>query len=99
MTILAGCKHNAGDERAKRRGVAGEIFMWKIGGAKASTGASLEEVQASEFLEWFPEVLRARMASAEERFTTTRPQTLLPISMQTPRPQLSSVVISMYPAT
>ncbi|TLP45911.1 MULTISPECIES: dihydroxyacetone kinase subunit DhaK [Cohaesibacter] len=34
-------------EREKRRGVAGEIFMWKIGGAKASIGASLEEVQAS----------------------------------------------------
>lgn len=35
------------DEREKRRGVAGEIFMWKIGGAKAATGASLEEVRAS----------------------------------------------------
>ncbi|MDV7145575.1 dihydroxyacetone kinase subunit DhaK [Tropicimonas sp. TH_r6] len=35
------------EERAKRRGVAGEIFMWKIGGAKASTGASLEEVQGA----------------------------------------------------
>ncbi|MDX3924259.1 MAG: dihydroxyacetone kinase subunit DhaK [Shinella sp.] len=34
-------------EREKRRGVAGEIFMWKIGGAKAATGASLEEVRAS----------------------------------------------------
>jgi len=34
------------DERAKRRGVAGEIFMWKIGGAKANEGASLEEVRA-----------------------------------------------------
>ncbi|NTF91106.1 dihydroxyacetone kinase subunit DhaK [Agrobacterium rhizogenes] len=34
------------EEREKRRGVAGEIFMWKIGGAKASTGASLEEVRA-----------------------------------------------------
>lgn len=33
-------------EREKRRGVAGEIFMWKIGGAKAATGASLEEVRA-----------------------------------------------------
>ena len=31
-------------ERDKRRGVAGEIFMWKMGGAKASEGASLEEV-------------------------------------------------------
>ncbi|MDP2079606.1 MAG: dihydroxyacetone kinase subunit DhaK [Pseudotabrizicola sp.] len=34
-------------EREKRRGVAGEIFMWKIGGAKAATGASLAEVQAA----------------------------------------------------
>ena len=35
------------EEREKRRGVAGEIFMWKIGGAKAATGASLEEVRAT----------------------------------------------------
>lgn len=34
-------------EREKRRGVAGEIFMWKIGGAKAATGAPLAEVQAA----------------------------------------------------
>ena len=34
-------------EREKRRGVAGEIFMWKIGGAKAATGASLEEVRVT----------------------------------------------------
>ncbi|HEY0121071.1 MAG TPA: dihydroxyacetone kinase subunit DhaK [Rhizobium sp.] len=34
------------EEREKRRGVAGEIFMWKIGSAKASKGASLEEVRA-----------------------------------------------------
>ncbi len=33
-------------ERAKRRGVAGEIFMWKIGGAKAAVGGLLAEVQA-----------------------------------------------------
>lgn len=32
------------DQREKRRGVAGEVFMWKIGGAKAATGASLDEV-------------------------------------------------------
>ncbi len=32
------------DEREKRRGVAGEIFMWKCGGAKAAKGASLDEV-------------------------------------------------------
>lgn len=34
-------------EREKRRGVAGEIFMWKIAGAKAATGAGLAEVQAA----------------------------------------------------
>lgn len=32
-------------ERDKRRGVAGEIFMWKIGGAMAASGATLPEVQ------------------------------------------------------
>ena len=35
------------EEREKRRGVAGEIFMWKVGGAKAATGASLEEVRVA----------------------------------------------------
>lgn len=30
----------------KRRGVAGEILMWKVGGAKAAMGASLDEVIA-----------------------------------------------------
>lgn len=35
------------EEREKRRGVAGEIFMWKVGGAKAATGASLEAVRAT----------------------------------------------------
>jgi dihydroxyacetone kinase len=35
-----------GDE-AKRRGVAGEVFMWKVGGAKAAQGASLDEVIAA----------------------------------------------------
>ncbi|MCP8895073.1 dihydroxyacetone kinase subunit DhaK [Shinella daejeonensis] len=35
------------EEREKRRGVAGEIFMWKIGGAKAAEGASLEDVRAT----------------------------------------------------
>ncbi len=34
-------------EVEKRRGVAGEILMWKIGGAKASTGADLDEVIAA----------------------------------------------------
>lgn len=32
------------DERGKRRGVAGEVLMWKVGGAKAATGANLDEV-------------------------------------------------------
>lgn len=31
-------------EKEKRRGVAGEVLMWKVGGAMASKGASLEEV-------------------------------------------------------
>lgn len=35
-----------GDE-GKRRGVAGEVFMWKIGGAKAALGGSLDEVIAA----------------------------------------------------
>jgi len=34
-------------EPHKRRGVAGEIFMWKIGGARAALGGSLDEVIAS----------------------------------------------------
>ena len=34
------------DEIAKRRGVAGEILMWKVGGAKASLGGTLDEVIA-----------------------------------------------------
>jgi dihydroxyacetone kinase len=33
-------------EREKRRGVAGEILMWKVGGAKAAMGGSLDEVIA-----------------------------------------------------
>lgn len=32
------------DQREKRRGVAGEILMWKVGGAKAAMGGSLYEV-------------------------------------------------------
>ena len=35
------------EEREKRRGVAGEIFMWKVAGAKAARGADLEQVIAS----------------------------------------------------
>ncbi|RUT81468.1 MULTISPECIES: dihydroxyacetone kinase subunit DhaK [unclassified Mesorhizobium] len=34
------------DERDRRRGVAGEIFMWKCAGAKAAEGADLADVQA-----------------------------------------------------
>jgi phosphoenolpyruvate---glycerone phosphotransferase subunit DhaK len=34
------------DRREDRRGVAGEIMMWKAGGAKAAMGASLAEVIA-----------------------------------------------------
>ena len=34
-------------ERDKRRGVAGEIMMWKCGGAKAAMGGSLDEVIAT----------------------------------------------------
>ena len=34
------------DQMGKRRGVAGEIFMWKCGGARAAEGGSLEEVIA-----------------------------------------------------
>jgi phosphoenolpyruvate---glycerone phosphotransferase subunit DhaK len=33
-------------ERDKRRGVAGEVLMWKVGGAKAALGGSLDEVIA-----------------------------------------------------
>ena len=33
-------------QREKRRGVAGEILMWKVGGAKAAMGASLDDVIA-----------------------------------------------------
>lgn len=35
------------DQREKRRGVAGEILMWKAGGAKAAMGGSLDEVVAA----------------------------------------------------
>jgi dihydroxyacetone kinase-like protein len=31
-------------EAAKRRGVAGEVLMWKVGGAKSAQGDSLDEV-------------------------------------------------------
>lgn len=35
------------DQREKRRGVAGEILMWKAGGAKAVLGGTLDEVIAA----------------------------------------------------
>lgn len=35
------------DQREKRRGVAGEIFVWKAGGAKAALGGDLDEVIAA----------------------------------------------------
>ncbi|MDF1568747.1 MAG: dihydroxyacetone kinase subunit DhaK [Spirochaetaceae bacterium] len=35
------------DQPDKRRGVAGEVLMWKIGGARAALGGSLDEVIAS----------------------------------------------------
>ncbi len=34
-------------EREKRRGVAGEVLMWKVGGAKAAQGAPLDDVIAA----------------------------------------------------
>ncbi|MDD2458946.1 MAG: dihydroxyacetone kinase subunit DhaK, partial [Eubacteriales bacterium] len=34
-------------ERNRRRGVAGEVIMWKVGGAKAARGGSLDEVIAA----------------------------------------------------
>lgn len=34
------------DQRHKRRGVAGEVLMWKVAGAKAAAGGSLDEVIA-----------------------------------------------------
>jgi len=33
------------EERENRRGVAGEVVVWKMAGAKAASGASLEEVK------------------------------------------------------
>ena len=35
------------NQREKRRGVAGEILMWKCGGAKAAEGGTLDEVIAA----------------------------------------------------
>lgn len=36
------------DRREERRGVAGEIFMWKAGGAKGTKGGSLDEVPSKD---------------------------------------------------
>lgn len=48
-TVVANddCASAPKDEREKRRGVAGEVLMWKVGGAKASMGADLDEVIAA----------------------------------------------------
>ena len=48
-TVVANddCASAPKDEMDKRRGVAGEVLMWKVGGAKASMGASLDEVIAA----------------------------------------------------
>jgi len=35
------------DEREKRRSVAGEVLMWKVGGAKAAAGGTVDEVIAA----------------------------------------------------
>ena len=45
-TVVANddCASAPPEEREKRRGVAGEIFMWKVAGAKSALGASLDEV-------------------------------------------------------
>ena len=48
-TVVANddCASAPKDELDMRRGVAGEILMWKVGGAKAAMGASLDEVIAA----------------------------------------------------
>ncbi|NCN05723.1 MAG: dihydroxyacetone kinase subunit DhaK [Spirochaetales bacterium] len=48
-TVLANDDVPSGpkDQPQKRRGVAGEVFMWKVGGAKAGLGGSLDEVIAA----------------------------------------------------
>lgn len=47
-TVVANddCASAPKTELEKRRGVAGEVLMWKVGGAKASMGGSLDEVIA-----------------------------------------------------
>lgn len=48
-TVVANddCASAPRDELHKRRGVAGEVLMWKVGGAKAAMNASLDEVIAA----------------------------------------------------
>lgn len=48
-TVVANddCASAPKSEMEKRRGVAGEVLMWKVGGAKAAMGGSLEEVIAA----------------------------------------------------
>ena len=47
-TVVANddCASAPKTELEKRRGVAGEVLMWKVGGSKASMGGSLDEVIA-----------------------------------------------------
>ena len=47
-TVVANddCASAPKDELEKRRGVAGEVLMWKVGGAKAAMGADLDTVIA-----------------------------------------------------
>lgn len=48
-TVVANddCASAPKTEMEKRRGVAGEVLMWKVGGAKAAMGADLDEVIAA----------------------------------------------------
>ncbi len=48
-TVVANddCASAPETEREKRRGVAGEVLMWKVGGAKAAMGADLDAVIAA----------------------------------------------------
>ena len=41
------CPPPPGPSASKRRGVAGEILMWKVGGARAAMGGTLDEVIAA----------------------------------------------------
>lgn len=45
-TVVANddCASASKDQPEKRRGVAGEVLMWKVGGAKAAMGADLDTV-------------------------------------------------------